>query len=148
MEDLLGTLNHWHWWIASVLLIVAELLAPGIYLLWLGLAALVTGVVAWMAGIGWQSQVMIFAVLSMASALGGRMVYARATRPTDHPTLNRRAAQYIGKVFTLDQPIINGSGRLKVADTTWKVLGPDCAAGAQVRVVGADGVALTVEPAE
>lgn len=148
MDDLLGPLSYWHWWIIGVGLIVAELLAPGIYLLWLGLAALVTGVIAWGVGFGWQGQVMVFAILSVASAVGGRMVYTRSAQPTDHPTLNRRAAQYIGQAFTLDQPIVNGSGRIKVADTTWKVVGPDCAAGAQVRVVGADGVVLKVEPAE
>ena len=119
---------------------------PGIYLIWLGIAAAATGLIAFAVGIGWQAQVMVFAVLSVASAMLGRIIYLRSTVPSDHPTLNRRAEQYVGHVFTLDRPILNGTGRLRVADSTWKILGPDTPAGRRVRVVSADGVVLQVEP--
>lgn len=146
--DLLWPLSHWHWWIVATALIVAELLVPGMYLMWLGVAAAVTGGIGLALGIGWQGQVMVFAILAVASAALGRVVYRRASQPTDHPMLNRRTAQYIGQTFTLDQPIVHGAGRLKVADTTWKIVGPDCPAGSRVRVAAADGVVLKVEPAE
>lgn len=146
--DLLWPLTHWHWWILATALIAAELLVPGVYLIWLGAAAAVTGLLALAFGLGWQGQVLVFAILAVASAVAGRMVYKRSFGPTDHPTLNRRTAQYVGQVFTLDQPIVNGAGRLKVADTTWKIVGPDMPSGHRVRVVGADGVVLQVEPGE
>ncbi len=146
--DLLWPIGHWHWWVLATALIAAELLMPGIYLVWLGVAAAVTGVLAYGIGLGWQGQVMVFALLSVAAAVLGRTVYKRSTGPSDHPTLNRRSAQYVGQVFTLDQPIVNGAGRLKVADTTWKVVGPDSPAGRRVQVVSADGTVLKVEPAE
>lgn len=146
--DPLLPFSYWHWWIIATALVVAELLMPGIYLMWLGIAAAITGLLAFVTGFGWQGQVLVFALLSVASAFLGRVVYTRSTGPTDHPTLNRRAEQYVGRVFTLDQPIVNGRGRLKVADTTWKIVGTDAPAGSRVRVSAADGVVLQVEKAE
>jgi membrane protein implicated in regulation of membrane protease activity len=148
MDSLLWPLTFWHWWIAAALLMAAELLVPGVYLIWLGVAAAITGLAAFSTGLGWHGQVMLFALLSVAAAALGRMVYVRSKGPTDHPTLNRRADQYIGRVFTLDQPIVNGAGRLRVADSTWKVTGPDAPAGCRVRVTAADGVVLRVEAEE
>ena len=143
--DVLLPVTYWHWWIIATALIVAELLMPGIYLMWLGIAAAVTGLIAFLTGFGWQGQVLVFALLSVASAFLGRVVYKRSTGPTDPPTLNRRAEQYVGRVFTLDQPIVNGAGRLRVADSTWKIVGPDAPVGRRVRVTAADGVVLRVE---
>ena len=144
MDGLL-TMSYWHWWIIAAALIVAELMMPGIYLMWLGIAAAVTGLLAFLVGFGWEGQVAVFAILSVASAFLGRVVYKRSTGPTDHPTLNRRAEQYVGRVVTLEQPIVNGVGRLKVGDSTWKIAGPDAPAGSRVRVCAAKGVVLQVE---
>lgn len=146
--DLLSPLNHWHWWILGVALGVAELFVPGIFFIWVGAAAAATGVVVLVIpGLDWKIQVLVAAALSVLSALAGRRVYGRDGRRTDHPALNRRGEQYVGQVFTLAEPIVNGAGRLHVADTMWKVSGPDCPAGTRVTVVGAEGVVLRVEVA-
>lgn len=147
MDELLTPLNYWHWWIVGVLLIVAEMLVPGIFLMWLGLAAVITGIVPWLApSLAWEYQALVFAGLAGVSTLVGRQVYTRAVRDPD-PTLNRRGDRYVGQIFTLDQPILNGSGRLKVGDSTWKVIGPDMVPGTRVRVVAVEGVTLRVESA-
>lgn len=147
MMDLGMPLNHWHWWILAAVLSVAEVLVPGIFFIWIGIAAGVTGVLVFAAdGLDWKYQVLVFGLLAIASAVAGRQVYRGAQRPSDHPTLNRRGAQYIGQAFTLDAPIVGGVGKLRVADTTWKVAGPDCPAGTAVRIVAAEGVLLRVEP--
>lgn len=137
----------WHWLIAGVVLIAAEAMVPGTYLLWPGVAAFVTGMVAYMApGLGWETHAVIFAVLTVLAAVVGRRLYAKL-KQTDSaaPLLGKRAAQLVGSVHTLDTPILDGYGRMKLGDTTWKVAGPDLPTGTKVRVVGADGIVLRVE---
>lgn len=148
MTDWLRANADWLWWVLATVLIVLELMTPGVYLLWFGIAAALTGALLLVADFAWQYQLLAFAVLAVASLAVGRVVYRQGGRPTDEPALNRRAESYRGRVFTLAEPIRNGDGWLKVEDTLWKARGPDLPAGAKVRVVGADGVVLKVEPAE
>ena len=143
------SLNFWHWLILGVVLFIFELLTPSNFLMWIGIAAILTGLsVPAFAELGWQYQVMLFAVLSVIAVAGGRIWARRQTRPEDHPDLNRRGRQYIDRVFTLDEAIVNGVGRLKVGDGAWKVSGEDTPAGTRVKVVGIEGTTLQVEKAE
>ncbi|KAF0224193.1 MAG: hypothetical protein FD176_1353 [Rhodospirillaceae bacterium] len=139
----------WHWLIAGILLIGAEALLPGTYLLWPGIAAFLTGMIAYMApSLGWEIHAAIFAVLTVLAAVGGRKLYSRLKEPaSDAPLLNHRAAQLVGTVHTLDTPILDGYGRMRLGDATWKVCGPDLPTGSRVKVVGADGIVLQVESA-
>ncbi|MDA8231817.1 MAG: NfeD family protein [Magnetospirillum sp.] len=139
----------WHWLTLGILLIAFEIMVPGSFLLWPGIAAVLTGMLAYMApGLGWETHALVFAGLTVASAILGRRVYSRLRVPSDEPDLNRRARSYIGTVHALATPIVGGSGRVTVGDTTWKVAGPDLAAGTKVIVTGAEGIVLTVEKAE
>lgn len=142
--------TFWHWLILGFVLIAAEVLVPGTFLLWPGLAALVTGMVAYsLPALPWQGLAALFAVLTVVIALAGRRLYARLTRPVDdEPALNRRAQSFLGTTHTLATPILDGAGRLKLGDTTWKIVGPDLPTGARVRIVGVDGIALKVEKIE
>jgi membrane protein implicated in regulation of membrane protease activity len=138
--------DFWHWWALGLAFVVIEMLAPGIYFLWLGIAAALVGfVLIAIPDYSWQGQLITFAVLSVASVAVGRWVVRRYLGTTDQPRLNRRGEQYVGRVFNLDEPIVNGVGKIRVDDTTWKISGPDCAAGAKVLVTGVDGVVLRVE---
>ena len=111
--EMLNEITFWHWLIAGVLLIVLEIFAPGVVFLWIGLAAIVTGVVAWvLPDLAVQWLVIVFAVLSVGSVLGGRAYLKKRPVQTDHPTLNRRGEQYIGRRFTLSAAIISGFGGL------------------------------------
>ncbi|HSV29009.1 MAG TPA: NfeD family protein [Candidatus Omnitrophota bacterium] len=142
--------DFWHWLILGFVLIALEVLMPGTFLLWPGIAALLTGILAYMApGLGWEGHALAFAVLTVAAAFAGRRLYDRLRHPVaDEPNLNRRAAQYVGTVHTLSADIVDGTARMKVGDSTWKVTGPDLPAGTRVRVVAVDGIALRVEKAE
>lgn len=145
----IASLGHWAWLIAGVLLVVVEVLVPGAFFLWLGISAGVVGIVAWIfQDLGWQYQFMLFALLSVASIAISRMYLKRHPIDTDEPLLNRRSAQYVGRRFTLAEPIVNGRGRIVVDDSSWKIEGPDLPAGAAIQVVSADGVVLAVEPAD
>lgn len=143
---MMGTMAFWHWWVAAVVLAAVEAFAPGVFLIWLGLAAAGVGIVAMIVPeLAWEWQVLLFAAFSVVSIAVGRRYY-RNTIETDDPTLNRRGEQYIGRVLTLTEPIVNGIGRTQVGDTMWGIEGEeDLGAGTRVKVVGVDGIRLRVE---
>ncbi len=146
MMTALDGITFWHWFILGGVLMVLEMVVPTFVLLFIGAAAVVTGLmVFFFPGIGWEQQVLVFAVLAVAAAVGGRMWVRSRPVATDQPALNRRGRQYVGRVFTLEEPIVNGVGKLSVDDTVWKVGGEDLATGIRVKVTGVDGVILLVE---
>lgn len=145
MESLFADLQPWHWFILGIGLIILEAVAPGEIFLWVGVGAIVTGLITLgLTDLSWEQQTIIFAALSVITVYVGRTWFKRNATPSDHPTLNQRGAQYVGRRFTLNEPIVNGTGKMKVDDTTWKITGPDLKKGAQVVVTGIDGTALEV----
>jgi membrane protein implicated in regulation of membrane protease activity len=142
----MNEITYWHWLILSVGLLLLEFCISGAYFLWMGLTAIViAGLVAVAPALDWRFQVMAFSVLSLVSVVLWRRYQRAHPGRTDHPLLNRRSAQYHGRHFTLDQPIENGMGRLRIDDTLWKISGEDCPAGARVEIVGAEGTVLKVK---
>ncbi len=140
-------IEFWHWWIAAIVLIVVEVFAPGTVALWMAVSAAVVGLLLLaIPGVTWQTQFLVFAVLSVATVVAWRAYQLRHPTVTDQPTLNRRGEQYVGRVFTLTEAIVNGTGKIHVDDTMWKVEGEDLAEGTRVRVTGVAGTVLTVEP--
>ena len=137
----------WHWLVVAAVFAVIEVAVPAMVCIWFAVAALGTAATAWLApNLGWEHQGLIFAALAVASVAIGRMVSTRIQVRPSGPHLNRRAEGYIGRTFTLERPIVDGRGRLRVDDTVWLVAGPDLPAGTHVRVVGADSTVLRVEP--
>lgn len=136
------------WGVAALLLFAAEALAPGAFMLWLGFAAVVVffGVLV-VPGTTLLVQAIAFVVLSVISIQVYRTWFRRRERASDQPLLNRRVAQLVGRVVPLERGIVNGRGRVQIADALWDVAGPELPAGAPVRVVGADGMTLQVEAA-
>ncbi len=147
MGELLSKLGTWNWLIVGVVLMAIETFAPGVFMLWLGIAALIVGVLSFGIVWSWQAQVLSFAVLSIAMVPLWRYYSGRNAKPTDKPFLNKRAEGLIGRVFTLDKPIVDGVGTVKIDDTVWRVAGPDTPAGSKVKIVSADGASLQVGPA-
>jgi len=147
MIEFLEAASYWEWWILGAALVVLEVFAPGVIFLWMGIAAGVVGLIVLAApAMEWEIQVLIFAALSVVSVFVARRYLKRKPIETDHPNLNRRGQDLIGRVFTLDEPIVNGQARLKVGDSQWQITGPDLASGASVKVAGLDGTKLRVEP--
>lgn len=146
MEALLA-LGAWNWMILAAILFVLELTAPGIFFMWFGLAAVVTGLIMFRYDITWQWQLLWFCGLSLASVLIANKYLRKHPLESDQPFLNDRAAQFIGHSFDLDDPIVNGRGSVRSGDTIWRVEGPELPAGTRVKVVGTDGTVLKVEPA-
>lgn len=147
MSDLLQALGGWTWWIVAGVLLLAELTAPGIFFLWLALAAGALGIVVLVVDIGWQMQIALWAVLSVVFVLIAKpWLKRRNAIESDQPNLNRRMLNYVGKTYVLDEPIVNGQGKIRIEDTLWQVSGPDSPKGQWVKVLRADGLDLVVEP--
>ncbi len=136
----------WAWIILGLVLFGLELAAPGIFFVWLGIAAVVTGLVDGFFGLSWQTAVLVFAALFVVAVIVGRRLTGFDSR-SEASLLNRRGEALIGRVFTLEAPIARGEGRVKVDDSSWRVRGPDAPAGAAVRVVRVEGATLIVEGA-
>jgi hypothetical protein len=139
------SLGAWAWLVAGFVLMAVELVVSGTFLLWFGLAAIATGVVALLVGLSWQAQIVLFALFSAASLWGWWTVRRRVGEPPGDATLNARAARHVGRRFVLAEPIVAGAGRVRLDDTVWRIAGPDAAAGTEVEVVGVDGSVLEVE---
>lgn len=146
MIDWLLAMGGWAWGLAGLVLMAAELLAPGMILIWLGLAALLTGAVVGATGLGWQASALLFAALSLACVLAGRRLTRRdGDEPDAAATLNSGSRGLIGRRFVLDRPLSDGVGQLKLGDSVWRITGPDAESGSTIRVTGIDGTTLQVE---
>jgi len=148
MQEAFAHLQFWHWWIIGVVLVIVELITPGFFLLWIGIAAGVTGLVVFlMPDLSWEVQILIFAPLAVVAVVAARYYLLRNPIETADATLNRRGSQYVGRVFDLQDPIVNGIGKVKVADGVWRAEGPDLPVGAKVKVTAVVGTVLKVEKA-
>ena len=148
MADLFSTLGTWNWLIFGFILMALELTAPGVFLFWLGLSALLVGGLSFAIHPSWQAQLLMFAVLAVAAVPAWRY-FARSasSHSVSNPFLNRRTEAMVGREFTLEKPIVDGSGTVRIDDTIWRVAGPDVPAGSRVKIVQADGASLTVAAA-
>ncbi len=136
------------WGAAALLLFAAEAMVPGAFMLWLGFAAVVVFVgVLLIPGMSLLAQVSAFVMLSFISIQIYRTWFRGKQRVSDQPLLNRRAAQLVGRVVPLEHAIVNGRGRVQIADALWDVNGPDLPIGAPVRITSVEGMTLRVEAA-
>jgi membrane protein implicated in regulation of membrane protease activity len=145
--DAINALGGWAWWVLGLILLGVEVLLPGFFFLWFGIAAILIGVSALLVDWPWQLQVVGFVVLSLVTALIARRFVGTKNGDTADPHLNARSGRFVGETFVLAEPIVEGRGRLRIHDGVWQVRGPDAPVGARVRVTGADGTVLTVTDA-
>jgi hypothetical protein len=148
LQDLFDQMGPWTWIIAGLVLLVLEIFVslPGSLFLFTGIAALIVGASALLFDWAWQFQLFGFAALSVVLVLFGRRYFAnRAAREGDQG-LNERGERLVGSSYTLNEPIVNGAGRVRIGDSTWGVAGVDMPSGARVKVISVDGSTLRVEP--
>jgi inner membrane protein len=138
---------EWLWLIGGVLLLIAELIAPGFFLIFIGAAAIATGLAALVLPIGVALQLALFTVLAyLAARIGGRRAYAMRYDYSSDPLLNDRAKRLLGRVVVATQAIDANGGRVRVGDSEWSARGGPAAAGDRVRIVDIEGNCLKVEP--
>ncbi len=148
ISDAIVQYGAWLWFALAVVLMFLETIVPGIHFLWFGVAAAAVGLIALIAPLAWQWQVILFALLSVVTVFWVR----RSTNPdvarTDEPGLNIRGVQYIGRTVTVEDAIVNGRGKVRVGDTIWSAQGEDAVKGARVEVTGVNGTVLVVSNPE
>jgi membrane protein implicated in regulation of membrane protease activity len=148
MAEWLDTIStHWFWLSLGLILGAAEMVAPGFFLMWLGLAALIVGGLDYFLPITVAYQVAMFATLSVITVFAGKKFLHDNPIESDDTKLNDRGARLTGEIVTVVEAITNGNGRVKVGDSIWSARGVDAALGARVKVIGADGAVLLVEGA-
>ncbi len=152
IASIVGELGSWTWWIIGLVLLIFEIVLPGVFMLWFGIAAMIVGTISLMVGEAswwsWQIQIVAFAVLSLGSAIIGRKYWYNVHPDTDEPNLNARSDRMVGQTSVLIEAMKDGSGRIKLGDTTWRVEGPDLPAGSRVKVVDSQSSTLKVEAVE
>jgi membrane protein implicated in regulation of membrane protease activity len=145
MQQFLPFLGGWTWWVIAGLLLLAELIYPGVFFMWLALAAALIGVIDFFADLSWQVEIAIFAVMSVLLVL---VVRPRVRFPEGETgNLNQRMYDYVGHSYVLDEAIVNGRGKVTIDDTLWTVCGSDRDKGEWVTVTAVDGTRLIVQPA-
>lgn len=146
--DWLPTLERvvpWHWWVLGALLLILEVAAPGVFFVWIALAAFALGLVVFVLPLPVAVQVLLFAVFCVASVVLGRRYVGRLSLGGEGgDTLNTGASRLVGRTVTVTAPIVNGVGRVRVGDSDWRARGPDTPAGASVLIVAAEGTTLIV----
>ena len=140
----LSLADHWVWMILGCLLVSAELLAPGYFLMWIGGAALVTGLATAILPLGAALQLGLFGIIAIAAVYVGRHYFALNASSAD-PDLNNRAARMIGATGTVVEAIDAGRGRVKIGDSVWNASGADTAIGTKVRITGLDAGTVQIE---
>jgi hypothetical protein len=148
MSELFPLLGNWSWFVVAGALLILELMAPGIFFIWLAIPAAVVGLLDMMLNMGWQVELVVFSALSVVSVYAGRRFLSeRKVFDSTQPNLNRRMYEYIGSTYVLGEAIREGRGHLSINSTLWEVEGPDLPPGTRVRVTGVNGLRLRVEAA-
>lgn len=138
-------LAYWHWVILGLALVALEVMIPGAFLLWIGVAALILGGMTFLLPLtSVTAQLVLFGVMTLLVTILGRKIIRLQARGEAPATLNRRGQQFVGQTIVLDAPIINGHAHVTVADSKWRIKGPNLPAGIVVKVVGIDGNMLIV----
>ena len=136
----------WLWMIGGILLLIAEVIAPGFFLVFIGAAALATGAFTLLFDLGIPAQMTLFALYAVVAVMIGRRVYANAPTDSSDPFLNDRSARLVGRSVTVIEAVDEHSGRVRVGDSEWSARGGPGRAGERVRITGVDGNCLLVEP--
>lgn len=146
IADFFDQVGAWGWWVLGLILMALEIFLPGTFFLWSGAAAIIVGTLALLFDFAWEVQVVAFGVLALVLVFIGRRYFARKRVDEGAVGLNDRGSALVGSTHILHEPIVDGTGRIRVGDSNWRVLGPDIPSGTRVRVVAAEGSVLRVAP--
>lgn len=148
MQELVPLTGIWFWWIVAGILLLLELMTPGVFAMWLALAAASVGITDYFLDLNWQLELLVFAGFALVYVYLARPCYSKSKlQNSDQPNLNQRIYSFVGKSYVLHEPIVDGEGKLDIEGTRWDVLGPNLAKGATVKVTAVEGMKLRVTEA-
>ncbi len=137
--------TYWHWWAFGSMLLILEILLPGAFFIWIGIAAIALGfLVMFMPYLSFESQLFIYSIIALIAVILGRVYFAKNPIQSEQPLLNERTVQYLGRVFTVVEPIIDGRGKVQIDGSFWRVEGEDCPEGTRVKIVKVSGMHLEI----
>ncbi|GLX63636.1 membrane protein [Proteus vulgaris] len=133
------------WLCLGGLLLITEMLGTAGYLLWSGMAALCVSLITWILPISWPIQGILFAILTVISAVLWHLWLKRRKLSKEAENLNQKTHQLIGVHAVLLSDTENGFSRVKLADGSWRVYSDTpLLAGDKVTVTAIDGITLQV----
>lgn len=135
----------WIWAIGGLLLLIAEIVAPGFFLVFLGVAAIATGLFTLLFDLSLAPQLILFVIYTALAVMIGKRWYAEPDHADQSIHLNDPSERMVGKSVTVVDPVDEHGGRVRVGDGEWSARGGPAAAGARVRVIAVDGNCLLVE---
>ncbi len=141
-----GIEPHWIWVALGLILAAAEMLVPGVFLIWLAMAALATGLLTFMFDLGPVMQVVQFVTVALITVFSAKRILRDRPIASSDPLLNNRMGRLVGETATVTVAISHGAGRIHVGDSDWSARGPDLPVGERVRITGNEGSVLLVEP--
>lgn len=144
LSSLIEQFGPWLWFALAVILFVMESIVPGVHFVWFGLSATIVGIIALATSVAWEWQLIAFALIALGAVFWVRHKSREESANPDVPDLNVRGAQYIGRIVTIEDPIVNGRGKVRLGDTVWMAEGEDGPKGASVKITGSDGTVLVV----
>jgi len=136
----------WVWAIAGVLLLIAEIIAPGFFLVFVGAAAIATGLFTLLFDLGIAPQLVLFAIYAGLAVLIGKRWYGEPHNGDQLHAINEPAKRLVGKTVTAMTEIDDHGGRVKVGDGEWNARGGPAAAGDRLAITSVEGNCLIVEP--
>ena len=136
---------QWSWLVLGLVLAIAEMVVPGVFLIWFAAAALVVGLLSFVLPLSLPLEVALFAVLAVVNVLASRRWLRGHPVQSADPLLNQRGQQLVGRQVVVTTAIEGGNGRVKCGDTEWLAQGPDAEAGAKLTVTGSTGATLIVD---
>jgi membrane protein implicated in regulation of membrane protease activity len=147
MMEIFDAMTFWHWLVFGAILMALEIMVMGMFLLWIGLSAIVVGAIMFVfPSLSWPVAISVWAVLSVASVVGWVGYRKKHPAPAQNNGLNQRGTELVGQEYTLSAPILNGKGEVRAGDTMWRVVSDtDIPGGTRIRVIGLDGTSLRVE---
>ncbi|OGS48234.1 MAG: hypothetical protein A3J40_00460 [Erythrobacter sp. RIFCSPHIGHO2_12_FULL_63_10] len=148
MDEIGGFDPHWIWASIGLTLAALEMIVPGVYLIWLAVAAIITGVLTFGLDLSLGSQVIIFASISLIAVYSARRFLRDSPIESSDPLMNQRGNRLVGETALVTQAFDGGTGRIKLGDSEWLARGPDLDVGARVRITGSDGAILHVVPVD
>ncbi len=145
---LIAQFGPWLWFALAVILLLLESIVPGVHFIWFGLSAAIVGIIALAIPIAWEWQLIAFALVALATVFWVKQKSREESSKSDVPDLNVRGAQYIGRIVSIEDAIVNGRGKVRIGDTVWIAEGEDDPKGTRVKVTGVDGTVLVVSRIE
>lgn len=139
---------YWIWASIGLVLAALEMIVPGVYLIWLAVAAIITGALTFGLGLSFGSQVIIFSSISLIAAYSARRFLRESPIESADPLMNQRGHRLVGETATVTQAFDGGTGRIRHGDSEWLARGPDLDVGTRVRITGSDGAILQVAPVD